>query len=65
MSMNETGVEMSFSDGDAVSLTYPVGTNVNNGNWHYVALGLDDNQATVYQDGVIGSSGNFKPVEPI
>ena len=65
MSMSETGVEMSFSDGDVVSLTYPVGTHINNGNWHYVALRLDHNQVTLYLDVSTDSSDSFTPVEPV
>ena len=65
VSMRETGVEMSFSDGDAVSLTYPLGTHINNGNWHYLALRLEDNQVTVYLDGSTGSSESFTPVEQV
>ena len=64
VSMSETGVKMSFSDGDAVNLPYPAATHVNNGNWHYVALGLDNNQVTVYLDGSTGH-GNFTPVDSV
>ena len=63
MSMNETGVEMSFSVGDDVSLTYPAGTHINNGNWHYVALRLEHSQVTLYLDGLTGSLGSFTPVK--
>ncbi|KAI0221250.1 hypothetical protein LSAT2_027365 [Lamellibrachia satsuma] len=62
VSLNETGVEMSFKDD--VSLTYPLDTDINDGNWHYVALRLEDNEFTLYLDSLTGSSAYFTPVEP-
>ena len=65
MSLSETGVRMNFSAGDDVSLTYPIGAHINNGNWHYVTLTLEDNQATVFLDGLSGSPGSITPVQPV
>ena len=63
MSLNETGVQMSFNDD--VSLTYPLDTHINDGNWHYVALRLEDNEFTLNLDSSTGSSASFTPVEPV
>ena len=65
MSMNETGVNVSFSVGDDVSLTYPIGTHVNNGNWHYVGLTLDVNKVTVLLDGSTGHLQTYAGAEPV
>ena len=65
VSLSETGVKMSFSVGDDVSLSYPVGTHINNGYWHYVTLTLEDNQATLFLEAISGSSDNIKAVQPL
>ena len=65
MSINEMGVEMSFGVGDDVSLTYPLGIHINNGNWHYIALTLEDDKIALYLDGLTGSSVSFTPVKPV
>ena len=65
MLLDKMGVTMSFSKNNYVSLTYPLGLHIDNGNWHYVALSLDDDEVTVYLDGITGSSDNFTPVEPM
>jgi len=63
--LDTTGVKMNFSKNSDVDLSYPVGTHIDNGKWHYVALSLEDNEVTVYLDGIIGSSAKFTPVEPM
>ena len=63
VSMSETGVKMIFGGGDDVSLTYPLGTHVNNGQWHYVSLSLDGDKATLNVDGVSGDMASYTPVD--
>ena len=61
--MNESSVQMSLSA--SVSLAYTLGTQINNGNWHYVALSVEDNEVTLYSDGFIGDSYTFAPDKPV
>ena len=61
VSMNESSIEMSLSA--SVSLAYP--QSINNGNWHYVALSLEDDKVTVCSDGTIRESYTFAPDMPV
>ena len=64
ISMDETGLKMSFSEGDDISVTYPIGFHISNGHWHYVALTLEVDEVTLYIDGITDHSSSFTPVEP-
>ena len=62
MSMSETGVKLAFGGGDDVSLTYPLGMHVNNGQWHYMSLSLDGDKATLYVNGISDDWASYPPV---
>ena len=65
ISMDETGLKMSLSEGDDISVTYPIGLRINSGHWYYVALTLEGDEVTLLCDGIIGQWSSFTPVEPV
>lgn len=64
LNMYETGVSISPGNKIPTLLSYPVGSRINNGNWHYMALTLDDNMATLYLDGMTADAKNFTAQRP-
>ena len=64
VSMSEADVKMSFSESESITLKYPA--EINNGNWHYVALILKDGKATLNVDAsTTKDPKDFKTVDPL
>ena len=62
VSMSEADVKISFSE--SITLSYPA--DINNGNWHYVALILKDGKATLNVDAsTTKDPKDFKTVDPL
>ena len=62
VAISEVGVVISLDS--EVNLTYPMGSKINNGNWHYVAVTLAEGQATVLLNGNAGSTESYTPIQP-
>ena len=62
---SHSGVNITDKSGSDVLLHYPKGTNIGNGHWHYVALTLAQDKATLYLDGITASNNvTYSPVLP-
>jgi len=59
MVMGEFGVAYK-----GMRLNYAPGFHVNNGNWHYLAVTLQESKVTLYMDGMLAASINVTAFPP-